>query len=194
MSSSFVTAIAGSAGSLQSLKDFFDSTPCDKVTYVIVQHLPKTYTSQLNIILEKYSALDIIDVTQGMEIGENRIYVAPSSKYMTIAGNHFVLQERSEPVNRSMDIFLTSVAANYGQQAIGILLSGMDHDGVAGIKKIKEMGGLTIAQDPATSEYPTLVENAIRTRHIDKILDPKEMPGYIQEYVHEMISKKRKIN
>jgi two-component system CheB/CheR fusion protein len=182
MQSSFIAAVAGSAGSLASLKEFFDHTPSDGITYVIVQHLPKEYKSQLNLILKRHSALDVLDVFDGAEIEPDRIYVAPASKYMTIQRQRFVLQDRNEPINRSMDIFLTSVAANYGRHAVGVLLSGMDSDGLLGIKKIKEMGGLTIAQSPATCQYPELPAKAIRAGHIQYVLDSKDMAACILRY------------
>ncbi len=89
ISDRFITAVAGSAGSLESFEAFFNHALHDDLSYIIVRHLPSNFKSHLRTILSKYSKLDIVDARPGMVIGRDKVYVVPSDMYMTIHRDWF---------------------------------------------------------------------------------------------------------
>src|SRR5207253_893304 len=80
------------------------------------------------------------------------------------------------------DLFFRTLADSRGPNAAAIILSGADGDGALGIKRIKERGGLTIAQDPDQAEHPSMPRTAIDTGMVDWVLPVEEMPARLMEY------------
>jgi chemotaxis response regulator CheB len=181
----YIAAIAGSAGSHHALLELFDHTPHDNVSYIILRHLPLTYRSQLRAILLRHSSLAIKEIRDGMVLRNDTIYIAPPGKYLSIEGNVFYFTERTELINRTADVFLKSLAENSGNRAMAIIMGGVLSDGSSGITKIHEAGGFVIAQDPSTSFYSEMPENAIRTGCVDEIATIREMPGIIRNHVEK---------
>ena len=180
----YLAAIGGSAGVLEPLKTFFDHTPNDKVSYVILRHLPQTYQSLLKQILTRHSRLGIVEVKDGMLLEKNKIYLLPSDKYMIITDEKFQLVNRNEAgPNRAIDIFMQSMAGDMGARSIAVILSGAGSDGAKGVKYIKEAGGMVIAQQPESCEHPSMPKKAIESGNVDHTVLPGEMPGLILKYV-----------
>lgn len=183
MQKQFIAAVAGSAGSLYSLKQFFCQLPCRQVSYLIVQHLPMNYKSQLSLILEKHSNLTVQEPIAGTRIMQDGVYLTPPNKYVTVKDDIIDLMPRAESPNRSIDVLLKSLADNSGDRAIAVILSGTGSDGVAGIKAIKQTGGLTLAQTPDSCVFPSMPMNAIQTGCVDHVLSCGDMADAIQDYV-----------
>ncbi|HYH55958.1 MAG TPA: chemotaxis protein CheB [Anseongella sp.] len=180
-----IVAIGFSAGGLNPLKDFFDSTLHDKVSYVILQHLPLEYKSRLKDILKRHSKLQIIEVEEGMAVDPNKVYVLPRKQFMVIKEGVFQLIERDKGVfpNRAVDIFMESLAGL--GNCMAVILSGSGDDGTKGISSIKKGGGIVIAQTPDSCEHSSMPENAIKSGNVDHVMLPSEMPGIIQQYVKQ---------
>jgi chemotaxis response regulator CheB len=186
MQNRFVVAIGFSEGGLEPLLTFFHHTPHDHATYIILRHVPLEQKSHLHEILKAHSKLDIFEVQGKTPIARDAVYMPPPSMYITIRGNDLYLEKRIEHgpfPNKSIDIFLESLAKSKKKRSIGILLSGGGDDGVDGIKKVKEAGGLVIVQEPATCQYKHLPSLAIKNGGVDYILSPSEMPGVIVHHV-----------
>ncbi len=190
MHPSYIIAIGGSIGSLNAIKTFFDYTPLDNASYVILPHLPTTYKSALNVILAKHSKLQIKMAEQGEPLETNRIYYPPAGHYLSIKESSFELIKRTtQTPNQCIDIFLKSLAVNKKRKnAIAILLSGVLYDGIAGAAQIKNSGGLVIVQSPATCTFDSLPKSIIKSGNADFILDPSDMPIVIQGYVNRYVS------
>jgi two-component system CheB/CheR fusion protein len=182
----FIAAIAGSAGSHERLLEFFDHTPHDDVSYVILQHLPANWQSQLALVLSRHAKLDVKEIRNGMVIHNDIIYTVPPGKYVTIKCDTFALADRTENVHQTADAFMESLALNSGKKAIGVILEGVLNDGTTGIRAIHEAGGLTIAQHPATCRFYGMPESAIRSGAINKIAEVEAMPDLIHSYVSEL--------
>ena len=188
-SKSFIVAIGASAGALTPLKTFFDSTRNNRTAYIIIQHLHPDIKSLTRHILRLHSELEIIEAENGAHIDENKIYVLPSSSYMTMKNGHLYLSPRDQFAlypNLAIDIFLQSLASEKGDESIAIILSGMGSDGSVGAKKIKENGGIVIVQTPESCEYASMPESAIKTGCVDYELLPEEMPRAILQHIAEM--------
>lgn len=179
----YIVAIGGSAGSLSPIKEFFDHTPHDNAAYVIVQHYPRGYQSQLQRILKKHSSLEVTVITEGMPVSSDKVYLLPAGYYAGIRGKQFHLIDRMGTINKSIDTFLTSLAAQQFYRPIAVILSGASNDGTQGIVSVKNAGGLTIAQKPRTCQFPVMPESAIATGSIDRVMHCKDMPDAIVEYI-----------
>ncbi|MEO6282378.1 MAG: chemotaxis protein CheB [Dyadobacter sp.] len=180
-----IIAIGASAGSLEEINTFFDHTPVDGVSYVIVQHLSAEFKSRMVELLSRHSKLVVQQAENGMSIRGNQVYLIPNDKFMTVRGHCLFLRGRENDRSPHMTIntFFSSLAADYGPKAIGVILSGMGSDGTDGIKAIKKAGGLVIAREPEGTEFHSMPANAIATGMVDFILDPASMPAVIEDYV-----------
>ena len=180
-----IIAIGASAGGLDDLNTFFDNTPSDGVSYIIVQHLSAQFQSHMVTLLSKHSKLVVQQAGDGMSIEGNKVYTIPSDKVMTVRGHTLNLTDKK--VDRSnyltINTFFASLAADYGPKAIGIVLSGLGSDGTDGAKAIKKAGGLVIAREPDGTEFHSMPANVISTGMVDFILEPEAMPAVIEDYV-----------
>ncbi|MEO6285720.1 MAG: chemotaxis protein CheB [Dyadobacter sp.] len=180
-----IIAIGASAGGLDEINTFFDHTPLDGVSYVIVQHLSAEFKSRMVELLSKHSKLVVQQAEHGMTIRGNQVYLIPNDKFMTVRGHCLYLSDREHDRSPHMTIntFFSSLALDYGPKAIGVILSGMGSDGTDGIKAIKKAGGLVIAREPEGTEFHSMPANAIATGMVDFILEPAFMPAVIEDYV-----------
>jgi two-component system CheB/CheR fusion protein len=182
-----IIAIGASAGGMEALYTFFDFTPTDNVSYVIIQHLSPDYQSRLAELLGKHSKLTISVARHGMAVESNRVYVIPNKEFLTIRQGILYLSEKkgkSGP-HMTIDVFFTSLAADWKDKAIGIILSGTGHDGSAGIEAIHRAGGWVLVQEPATARFEAMPASAIATGVADRVLAPESMPEAITTYVRE---------
>jgi two-component system CheB/CheR fusion protein len=183
-----IIAIGASAGGMEEINSFFDHTPLDGVSYVIVQHLSSDFKSRMVDLLAKHSKLVVEQAEDGMKVQCNQVYLIPSNKYMTIRECSLYLTEKEkiQGPHLTINTFFDSLAASYGKKAIAIVLSGLGSDGTEGIKAIKKAGGMVMARDPETSEFSSMPSHAIATGLVDFVLEPALMPGAIEDYVkHE---------
>jgi chemotaxis response regulator CheB len=186
MEQQYIVVVGSSAGGLNPMLAFFDSTPNDHATYIVLRHLQFNVRSMLADILKRHAKLSIVEVENGMFIERNKIYTQPPGSYMTINNGFLYLHPRTEyPMypNKSIDIFLKSLAATGAGESIVIILSGRGSDGAKGVGLIKEKGGLVIVQAPQSCEYRSMPESSIKTGAVDFELLPNEMPGAVLKQI-----------
>jgi two-component system CheB/CheR fusion protein len=186
MKGQFIAAIAGSAGSHERILEFFDHTPHDDVSYVILQHMPALWQSELSTILARHTNLSIREIRQGMVLHKDVIYIAPPGDYVTIQRDIFSVTPRTGRVHETADTFMSSLATNSRRRAIGIVIEGALSDGTRGLSDIHAAGGFTIVQDPNTCRFCSMPESAIHTGVIDKIAAIEAMPTLVHAYVREV--------
>jgi len=187
----YIIAIGASAGGLEAISSFFDYTPMDGVSYILIQHLSSEFKSRMAHILDPHSKLEIIEVFDQIKIEANRVYLIPNTKYMSIEDGTLLLSEKTDrkPPHLTINHFFDSLARERGDKAIGIILSGMGSDGSKGVEAIKAAGGMVLVQRPDTAAFPGMPEAAIGTECADMILSPKEMPEVIEYYVKNGVLK-----
>lgn len=180
-----IIAIGASAGGMEEINSFFDHTPLDGVSYVIVQHLSPDFKSRMVELLARHSKLVVEQAEDGMNVQCNQVYLIPSDKFMTIQDNKLYLTDKDKIKGPHLTIntFFKSLAEDYGKKAIGVVLSGLGSDGTDGIKAIKKAGGMVMARNPETSEFGSMPSHAIATGLVDFILEPMNMPDAIEDYV-----------
>lgn len=122
---------------------------------LIVQHLASGFAAHLASWLEGVSRLRVVIARDGLRLEAGTVYLAPDGAHMTVSGgDRLALDARSPPVDGhrpSGTRLLSSLAAAWGGRAIGVVLTGMGSDGVAGLQAIRRAGGTTYAQDQASS-------------------------------------------
>jgi two-component system CheB/CheR fusion protein len=185
----FIIAIGASAGGLEQINKFFDFTPIDGVSYIVIQHLSADYRSIMASLLDKHSKLHILEATNNMVVEANKVYLIPSPNVMTIEDGKLLLTEKLKGVNFTINTFFKSLAKERGNKAIGVILSGTGNDGTEGMKAIKEAGGLLIASNAESAEFHQMPQSAIDRGLVDYVITPEDMPKVIEHYVEKKSDK-----
>ena len=184
----FVVGIGASAGGLRALEEFFENMPTDSgAAFVVIQHLSPDFKSLMKELLERRTRMAIYRVTDGMPLEPNSIYLIPPGKNLVVNDRQLGLLEQEERnrhgLNFPIDIFLESLARNYAERAIGVILSGTGSDGTNGLRAINEAGGFSLVQEPETAEFDGMPRTAIATGLVDRILEPKGLAQAIYQLV-----------
>ncbi len=149
-----VIAIGCSISGPRALKTIIPQLPNDfPAAILIVQHMPKTYTQQLAVQLNRLSRLEVKEAEAGDRILAGRVLLAPGGMHMVAGLGKRVTLLDTDPVNfvkPSVDVLFESVAAVYRERSIGGVLTGIGRDGAGGAKVIRTAGGRIIAEDPST--------------------------------------------
>ena len=180
-----IVGLGASAGGLDALQRFFRELPEEPgMAFVVIQHLSPDHKSLTSELLAKQTKMRIAEVDDGPRVRVNRAYVIPPGKYLSVSDGELQLSEPTEARGHRMavDFFLRSLAAEPQQSSVAIILSGTGSDGTIGAKLIKEVGGLVIAQDPATAVHDGMPRSIINTGMVDHVLAPEAMAELLVEY------------
>jgi two-component system CheB/CheR fusion protein len=170
-----IVGVGASAGGLEALSVFLQALPPRTgVAIVVIQHLAPQHESALTQLLSKATSMPVLEVTHGMPVERNHVYVIPPDKIMTIRGGALLLipRERASVPHHPIDEFFVALAHEQKTAAIGVILSGSGSDGTLGLKAIKAEGGVTFAQDPKTAAWPAMPGSAISAGAVDFVLPP----------------------
>jgi two-component system, chemotaxis family, CheB/CheR fusion protein len=182
----YVVGIGASAGGLEALERFFECMPHETgMAFVVVQHLSPDFKSVMDELLSRRTALPVYRVTEGMQVQADAVYLLPPKKDMIISNGRLFLTDKDpkQLVTLPIDHFFRSLAHDYGERAIGIILSGTGSDGSRGLRDIHEAGGLVIAQTPETAKFDGMPNAARQTGACDLVLPPEQMPTALLQYV-----------
>jgi len=180
-----VVALGGSAGSIGAIQRFFGQMPASSgMAFVVILHLSSEHESSLALVFGRTTSMRVLQVKDTVKIEANTVYIIPPAKHLLACDGYLQLIDLEQETGKrvAVDLFFRSLADSHGPHAIAVVLSGMDGDGAIGIRRIKERGGLTVAQDPGEAEYPSMPESAIATGMVDWILPTAEMPLRIEKY------------
>ena len=181
-----IVGIGASAGGLEAFRSFFASTASDTgMAYVLVQHLSPDHKSMLADLLGKSTSMQVVEAVDGVQVKANRVFVIPPDATMTITGGHLNVVKPAPPrhTRRPIDTFLQSLAADQGENAICIILSGTGSDGTLGSAAIRENGGLTLAQAEYDSHaLPGMPQSAAASGQVDEVLAVEAMPARLMAY------------
>ena len=186
----FVVGIGASAGGLSALEEFFTYlAPNTGAAFVVIQHLSPDFKSLMKELLERHTSMPVNRIVEGMKLQPNSIYLIPPGQNLSVDNHVLQLKERLKDKNNKLelnfpiDLFFTSLAKNFGEQAIGVVLSGSGSDGTRGLKAINEAGGFTLVQDPKTAEFAGMPQSAIATGVVNQILPPEELAQLIYQCI-----------
>ena len=168
-----VVGIGASAGGLRAFQEFLDGMPADAgLALVILSHLEPTRESHLPAILARSTPMPVVEALDGVEVSPGHVYVIPPGRFLRIADGRLRLADPvpTGAVKLPIDYFLRSLAEDCQELSIGVILSGAGSDGAQGLRAIREVGGMGIAQDPATAEHDSMPRAAIATGLVDHVL------------------------
>ncbi|HEY4143491.1 CheR family methyltransferase [Pinirhizobacter sp.] len=193
-SATVVIGIGASAGGVEALQAFFAS---DKgivdAGYLVVLHMQKARPSRLVEILARKTSMPVVHAEDGMTVAPGRVHVIEPGSVMTVADGRLVVTvaPKTERSPTTIDRLFNSLAQDYNDFAIGVVLSGTGADGALGLKAIKERGGITFAQgeDGSAPLFPEMPESALAAGVIDLHLPVEKIAQRLVGIVSSMHQK-----
>lgn len=163
-----------SSGGMQAMNAIFPLLPKDfKIPIIIVQHIGAHSDGAWIKILDHKCNLHVKEADEKETIEQGNIYIAPPNYHLLIEKNKtfsLTIDERVNFARPSIDVLFETAAEAYKNKLIGVILTGSNYDGTKGMGRIKDCGGLTIAQDPATAASSFMPASAIAAMQPDYIV------------------------
>jgi two-component system, chemotaxis family, protein-glutamate methylesterase/glutaminase len=167
-----VVCLGGAAGSPDDYVELIRRLPNDlDVAIVIINHL-RMIATLLRDALPRYTKMPIEVITEQLPIQPNRVFILAAERDLHVLDGKFRLKTTSKPKGWPdvITVFLRSLARNWDGQLIAVILSGYDGDGAGGLRDVKDVGGVTIAQNVETSGQPDMPLSAISSGCVDFVL------------------------
>jgi two-component system, chemotaxis family, CheB/CheR fusion protein len=179
-----VVGVGASAGGFEAFSQLLQGIPSNPaLSLVFVQHLAPRYDSALTTLLGNQTPMPVVEVTEGVRVEPNHVYVVPPNAQMALLDGHLHLEARPDDKTQytPIDFFFGSLARTLGSRAVAVVLSGTASDGAIGIREVKAAGGTAIVQDPKTARYDGMPRAAIATRLVDLVLAPAQIATKLVE-------------
>jgi two-component system CheB/CheR fusion protein len=180
-----LVGIGGSAGAIPALQHFFKTVPADSgLAFAVILHLSPDHESTLHTLLQRCTGMRVVQVVERVKVEPDTLYVIPPAKWLRAADGFLNVDVMAAGRGRhvAVDLFFRSLADTHGPHSAAIVLSGADGDGAIGIRRIKERGGLTIAQDPQEAEQNGMPLSSIATGMVDWVLPVEDMVPRLLAY------------
>ena len=174
-----IIGIGASAGGLEALEQFFENMPPDSgMAFVVIQHLDPDHPGIMPELLQRITPMKVFQATDKLMVKPNHVYVIPPNKSMSILRGALFLFEPIETrgLRLPIDYFFESLAIDQKEKSAGIILSGMGSDGSQGIRKIKEMNGVVLVQEPVNAKFDGMPRSAINAVIVDIVAPAIELP------------------
>lgn len=188
---SHLVGIGASAGGLEALQQFFDHMPSDSgLAFVVIQHLAPDHKSLMVDLLAKHTRMGVVRAEDGMRVEPDVIYLIPPGRNLTIAGGllRVTPQEQHQHghgPNLPIDRFFISLAVDFAERAIAVILSGTGSDGTRGVRGIKDAGGTVLVQEATSAKFDGMPRSAIATGLADHIGSADTLPETILGLVRQ---------
>jgi two-component system, chemotaxis family, protein-glutamate methylesterase/glutaminase len=177
-----VIAVGVSTGGPGALQRIIPQLPKDfPGCILIVQHMPEGFTEMFSRRLDECSAIHVREARSGDFLAAGHVFVCPGNRHMTVkrmvVGDMVVLRD-TERVNGhrpSADVLLSSVAQEFAGAAAGVIMTGMGEDGVEGLGRIREAGGITVAQSRESCVVDSMPRTAIERRYVQRVVPLDDM-------------------
>ncbi|MBP7485584.1 MAG: chemotaxis protein CheB [Rhodoferax sp.] len=171
--------IGASAGGLDALIPLLQGLPANfAAPILIVEHLHPSDGGDFSNHLSRLTSLKVVEPCDKARIQPGHVYTAPANYHMLVERDDRISLSVDERINwsrPSIDVLFESAAHAWGAAVVGILLSGANSDGAAGLLAIKSAGGHTLAQDPQDASSPTMPRAAIDAGAVDEVLPSNRM-------------------
>ncbi|MEO1052550.1 MAG: chemotaxis-specific protein-glutamate methyltransferase CheB [Bacteroidota bacterium] len=182
-----IIAIGASTGGPSAIESIITQLPENlAVPVIITQHMPERFLISFAERLEALIPLTVKVPAKGEQLSAGTIYITPGDGNVALQRDRSgdivfeYTEERYKEFNDpSVDCMFISIAEHYGAKVIGIILTGMGKDGSQGMVKIKDKGGLTIAQDAASCVVNGMPQAAVNIGAVDHVVGLKEIPGFV---------------
>ena len=173
-----VVGLGASAGGLEALEEFFDELPANSgMSFVVVTHQAPGKVSLLPELLARRAKMPVVAALERVALEPNKAYVQPPGMTLGVhRGELYPFEPATDgPKPFPIDFFFRSLAQDLRDRAVGIVLSGTGSDGTNGLKEIRAVSGLVMAQNEASARYPGMPHSASVALHLDYVLAPREM-------------------
>jgi len=183
-----IVCLGASAGGVAALLEFFRNATPAGMAYVVILHLSPDHESHLAEVLQQATTMPVENIVDGMPIRPDHIYTIVPNHSLHIRDGSLRVGSVNTPEERRapIDVFFRELAETRGPLAIAVLLSGTGANGSMGLKRIKEMGGICLVQQPQEAEYDDIPRNAIATRLVDFVLPVAKIHSRILDYVRQL--------
>ena len=184
-----IVALGASAGGLEAFEQFFrHAAPDGRMAFVLVTHLDPGHASMLTEILQKTTAMPVVEAQDQMVVKPNQVHVIPPNRDMAVFRGALQLSVPETPRGQRMpiDSFFRSLAEEQGEAAVCVILSGSGTDGTLGLRAVQGAGGVSFVQEPSSAKYDGMPTSAIRSGLATYVLPVEEMPRQIAAYVHAL--------
>ena len=182
-----IVCIGGSAGGTEAYVEILKHLAVDPgAAIVIVNHITRT-PSTLHKFLSLHTSMPVEPITSGLRLKPNHVYIVPANCDLHVLDGAFDMQSRSKLSGwpNVITVFLRSLAQQWRGTIIAVIVSGLDADGAAALKEVKNVGGITIAQTPDDAEWSDMPESAVKTGNVDYVLSLKEIAHKISKIANE---------
>jgi len=185
-----VVAIGASTGGTEALKTLLEVLPPDAPGIVIVQHMPEMFTRAFANRLDGLCNITVKEAETNDTVLRGRALIAPGNHHLLLkrSGARYYVDIKDGPLvcrhRPSVDVLFRSAARYAGQNAVGVILTGMGDDGASGMLEMKQAGAVTIAQDEATCVVFGMPKEAIKRCAVDKVLPLQAVAGAILAHAH----------
>ncbi|WP_330925896.1 chemotaxis protein CheB [Candidatus Sororendozoicomonas aggregata] len=177
--------IGASAGGLTAImtviKELSETFP---LPILVAKHIAAADGGGAAKVLNKVTPMPVFEAMDKQPINPGSVYLAPANYHMLTENKALVCLNCDERVchaRPSIDVLFRSAASVFGDRLIAIILTGANHDGAEGVRAVKRLGGLTIAQSPASAESVVMPNAAIATGSVDRVLPLDEISAFINE-------------
>jgi len=177
-----IIGIGASAGGLEALEAFFTHVPPDcGMAFVIVQHLDPKRKDLLSELLQRMTAMKVVQIKDRMRVKPNCVYVIPPNKNLSIFHGMLLLLDSTviRGLRLPIDYFFRSLAQDRQEKSVGVILSGMGSDGTQGLRAIKEYAGVVLIQEPSSAKFDSMPRSAIDAGLADIVTTADQLPGKI---------------
>jgi two-component system chemotaxis response regulator CheB len=180
-----------SLGGMYALEKILKQLPKEFcIPIAVAQHRHRKSNEGLPAFLRRVTHMEVVDAEDKQWIEAGKVYLAPADYHLLVEKGEFNLSvddavRHSRP---SVDVLFETAADAYGPALVGIVLTGANADGAEGARRIKQRGGIVIAQDPKTAEAPTMPEAVIATGSVDQILRLEEIAAFLVEHCRVVLT------
>src|SRR5258708_34523595 len=192
-----IVGLGASAGGLDAFRRLLAVLPAGTgMAFILIQHLDPTHASMMVDLLAGHTPLKVQQAADGMPLEREHVYLIPPGAYLSIRDAALRLSKPRERHGARLpfNFFLRSLAEEFGERAICVILSGTGGDGSLGLKTIKEHGGLVVAQDPDDAEYDGMPRSATMTGAGDLVLPVGEVSETLAKSGRQLASSGARVN
>lgn len=190
-----VVVIGTSTGGPRALQEVIPRLPADlEAPVVVVQHMPPKFTKSLAERLDMLSAVEVREARDGDPIRPGTVLLAPGGRHMRVGDGHKIALSDEPPlwgVRPAADLLIESVAQSYGAGAVGVIMTGMGHDGARAMQYLKEHGGSTIAESEETCVIYGMPRAVVEAGAADEVVPLQRIAERIVRLVRERAAKVR---
>ena len=184
----YLIGVGASAGGLEALSQLFANInePLENAAFIVAQHVSASHKSMLVQLLSKNSTVEIQELKDKHELCSRIVYVTPPGYDVTVKDGiaHLGETEGAYGPRPNVDNLFDSIAEEYKDKSIAIVLSGTGSDGAKGVAKIHAHGGYVLVQNPRSAKYDGMPLSAIQTNYVDFVKEPSEMGKVVSKIVH----------